>query len=384
MFARRLSPPTTTFFLLGPRGTGKSTWLKHRLKNALYLDLLKNDLYLPLLRSPEKLRDMVLGQWDRKSWVVLDEVQRIPSLLNEVHHLIEEHGVKFALSGSSARKLKKSQANLLAGRAIVKQLLPLTFDEMKQSWDLKTALRFGTLPIVVGRPNDTIDVLEAYVGTYLKEEIKEEALTRKVDSFSRFLEVAGLANAQVTNLLNVSRDAEVPRATVTTYFEILRDTLIGDFLPAFTPRAKIKEVAHPKFYFFDCGAVRAVQGRLRDEPSPEELGHLLETYVLHELKAHMSYANIGGQILYWRTPNGSEIDFIWKRGNRVVAIEVKASQKWKTTFEGGFKSMADSKQKIHASFGVYLGSQRLKRPFGQVLPLKDFLEQLSRGLILEK
>lgn len=258
-------------------------------------------------------------------------------------------------------------------------MYPLTYAEYADAIHLEDAIYFGTLPHIVTHPDSRIEQLEAYVGTYLREEIKEEALTRNVQSFSRFLEVAALMNGQVTNLSNIGRDAGVPRQTVTTYFDILVDTLLGNWLPAWTPRAKIKEVSHPKFYFFDCGVVRATQKLLRDKVSNEERGFLFETFIFNELNAYISYHNCGGELFYWRTPDGIEIDFIWKRGNAVVAIEVKSTTSWKDTYNSGFKSLLSSKINLQACYGVYWGQDTLKKSFGLVLPWQAFLKKLYAG-----
>lgn len=382
-FTRQLREQKQSFFILGPRATGKSTWLKHCYTDKLYIDLLRNDVYFSLVGSPNTFRERVLTTNPKKTWIIVDEIQRMPMLLNDVHSLIEEYGYRFALSGSSARKLKRAQVNLLAGRAIVKHMFPLTAAEYGHAINLEEALQFGTLPSIITAEHDTrVEKLEAYVGTYLREEIREEALTRNVQAFGRFLEIAALMNGQVTNLSNISRDAAVARATVSTYFEVLVDTLLGYWLPAWTPRAKVKEVAHPKFYFFDCGVVRAIQKLLRDRINNEERGILFETLVFHELNAHISYKNTGGELFYWRTVDGAEIDFIWKRANNIIAIEVKSSSRWKDEYNAGFKSLLSSKIKTKACYGIYLGHDILKKDFGLVLPWEEFLKRLYAGEII--
>ncbi len=378
---RQLTLPERSFFLFGPRATGKSTWLQASLPDKLHFDLLRSDVYFTLTHSPAAFRERVLAQDPDKTWIVVDEVQRSPALLNEVHSLIESHGYRFAMSGSSARKLKRGQANLLAGRALVKHLFPLISAEYENLITLDEALEFGTLPSIVTDKSTRIEQLEAYVGTYLREEIKEEALTRNVAAFGRFLEVAALMNAQVTNLSNIARDAGVPRATVSTYFEILVDTLIGTWLPAWAPRAKVKEVTHPKFYFFDCGVVRGIQKLLRDKSSSVERGLLFETWLFNELNAHIAYAGIGGELFYWRTADGAEVDFIWKRAANVVAIEAKSTAQWKDEYNAGFQSLLSSKVKIKACYGVYCGKEILKKNFGWVLPWEEFLKRLYAGEI---
>lgn len=381
MFDRLLDAPKRSFFLFGPRATGKSTWLRQRFPDALRLDLLRNDLYFRLLAAPQELRAMVTAQ-PRSRWIVLDEVQRIPALLNEVHALIEDGGHRFALTGSSARKLKRGQANLLAGRAIVRNFFPLIRAEYGVAADLDDVLRFGALPAVLDEPEGRVEILEAYAGTYLREEVKEEALTRNVQGYARFLQVAALANAQVTNLSNIARDTAVPRATVSTYFEILTDTLLGRFLPAWGANARVKEVAHPKFYFFDTGVVRAVQNRLYDRPTPEERGHLLETYLFHELSAYTSYRGMGGEWSYWRTADGLEVDFVWRRGRHTVAIECKSTETWRGRDDAGLVALTASNAAPLTAFGVYLGAERLRRDWGLVLPMADFLAELHAGKVL--
>ncbi|PIR22651.1 MAG: ATPase [Deltaproteobacteria bacterium CG11_big_fil_rev_8_21_14_0_20_45_16] len=382
MIVRSLRPPSKSFFLLGPRATGKSTWLRQKFESALFLNLLKSETYFLLLHSPEKLREIV-GAEPKNRWIILDEIQRLPALTQEVHYLIESERRKFALSGSSARKLKRGQANLLAGRALMLSMFPMVYPEWHDHYSLDDALRFGSLPEIIVDPENRIATLEAYIGTYLREEVKEEALLRNLDSFSRFLKIASMANAQITNLSNLARDSGVSRSSITNYFQILEDTLIGFWLRAWTPKAKVKEVAHPKFYFFDTGVLRAIQGRLHDRPSADESGILLETYILHELRSVMAYQGIGGELSYWRTTSGTEIDFIWQRGRERVAIEVKSSKNWKSEFNKGFQSLHESKNlKASKYFGVYRGENRLKQSLAQILSVEDFLSRLHQGEIL--
>ena len=382
-FTRRLKKPTRSFFLLGPRATGKSTWLEANfIDSCMRIDLLRSDVYFPLMANPSLFRQRVLAQDSKNTWIIVDEIQRIPVLLNDIHSLMENEGYQFALSGSSARKLKRGNANLLAGRALVKHMYPLTHVEYGLDITLDEALAFGTLPGVVTDPDFRIDRLEAYVDTYLREEIKEEALTRNVQAFSRFLEVAALSNGQMTNLSNLSRDAAVPRATVSSYFEILTDTLLGAWLPAWTPRAKVKEIAHPKFYFFDCGVVRAIQKLLRDPIHASARGVLFETMIFNELNAHIAYENIGGELSYWRTADGIEIDFIWNRGATTVAIEVKSGTQWKKEYSRGVKSLFSSAVKPTACYVIYCGQDVLKHDWGYALPWKVFLNQLYEGKII--
>ncbi|MDZ4677396.1 MAG: DUF4143 domain-containing protein [Oligoflexia bacterium] len=385
MYTRLAAPPPKSFFLFGPRGTGKSTWLKGQFPTALWFDLLLPTLQLRLTRDRSLFRQSVEAL-THKSWIVVDEVQKLPWLLDEIHSLLFEHGnkFKFALSGSSSRKLKHTGVNLLAGRAINRNFFPLTAKEMNYDFEVEDLLQYGCLPAIrlEKTQSDKIDFLEAYVANYVREEIQQEALVKNLDSFSRFLDVASICNGQVTNTAGISRDAAVARPTVQGYFDILVDTLIGFWLPAWTPKAKIKEVRHPKFYFFDPGVVRGLQGLLRDKPHDQERGYLLETLVLHELRAHMSYANIGGKLTFWRTPLGSEVDFIWSRGTHGVGIEIKASKRWKSEMGKPLKNLVEARF-IKKAIVVYLGSEVLKDGPLTIYPYKKFTENLDKGHLLD-
>ncbi len=382
MITRQLQVPERSFFLFGPRGTGKTTWLRQQLPHALWFDLLRTQTFLELSQRPELFRQQVEAR-PRGSWVVVDEVQRLPSLLNEVHALVAEHGrgYRFALSGSSARKLKRLDVNLLAGRAINRQFFPLTAAEVNFDVDVDRVLRFGLLPQIHGDPGFAVDALDAYVSNYLREEIQQEALVRRLDSFARFLQVAALMNGQIANVASLARDAAVARPTVQGYFEALTDTLIGVWLPAWRRRAKVKEVARPKFYLFDSGVARALAGRLREPLEGVERGFLLETWMLHELRAAIALRSLGGELSYWRTPSGSEVDFIWTRARRAIGIEVKASARWRAEFGGPLKSLA-ADGIVHSAIGVYTGAVELKDGPLRVLPVRTFLKELAAGNIL--
>ena len=382
MYTRDLTLPARSFFLFGPRGTGKTTWLRQRLPEALWFDLLRTQTFLDLSRRPDAFRQRVEAL-RRGSWVVVDEVQRLPALLHEVHALISEHGrdYRFALSGSSARKLKRLDVDLLAGRVINRQFFPLTASELRSEVDADRVLRFGLLPQVHSDPDYALDTLDAYVSNYLREEIQQEALVRRLDSFARFLQVAALMNGQIVNVAGIARDAAVARPTVQGYFDTLIDTLIGVWLPAWQPRAKVKEVGRPKFYLFDPGVVRALAGRLREPLDGVERGFLLETWVLHEIRAAIAVQGLGGDLRYWRTPSGSEVDFIWTRGRRTVGIEVKSSSVWRREFGGPLKSLVADRV-VQAGYGVYTGTAELKDGPLRVLPLSRFLRALSTGHVL--
>jgi predicted AAA+ superfamily ATPase len=382
MYTRLFNLPDHSFLLFGPRGTGKTTWLRHILPDALWFDLLRTQTFLALTRKPESFRQQIEAR-PKGSWVVVDEVQRLPSLLNEVHALIAERGraYRFALSGSSARKLKRIDANLLAGRAINRQFFPLTAAELNYDFDPDRVLRFGLLPQIHAEPDFALDALDAYVANYIREEIQQEAIVRSLDSFSRFLEVAALMNGQIANVSGLARDAAVARPTVQGYFTALVDTLVGVWLPAWRKRVKVKEVASPKFYLFDPGVVRALAGRLREPLDGTERGFLLETWILHELRAAMATQETGGQLHYWHTPSGSEVDFVWTRAAHAVGVEVKAATTWRNEYGSSLKSLI-TQGSLQAGYGVYTGVTELKDGPLWIFPVKRFLKELASGGVL--
>ena len=260
LYSRLLHAPKSSFFLFGVRGSGKSTWVKNLGLPLHEINLLREDLFQSYLTRPELFRG-VLDRVEKGRWVFVDEVQRIPSLLNEVHRAMEERRLKFILTGSSARKLKRGGANLLAGRALVKNLFPLLPAELGEDFDLDETLEFGTVPLILmGEPSEKKDRLRAYVQTYLKEEIQAEALVRNLAGFMRFLPIAALFNAQIVNRSNVARDCGVERTTVSGFLEILGDTLVTFLLPAFEANLRVKERKHPKLYWVDPGVARAARG----------------------------------------------------------------------------------------------------------------------------
>ena len=384
MFTRRLALPPRSFLLLGPRGTGKTTWLRRHLPQARWYNLLLDRELLRLMRSPGALRREIEAL-PRGAWIVIDEVQKLPLLLNEVHDALSAAPRRwnFALTGSSARRLRRADVNLLGGRVVMRQMLPLTAAEAGGEPVADDLLRFGALPLVRAEKSAAgrIDLLQAYVDTYLTQEIRAEALVRSLETFTRFLEVAALANAQVTNVASLARDAAVARPTVQGYFEVLTDTLLGVWLPAWRPRAKVKEVAHPKFYLFDSGVARALAHRLREPLDAAERGALLETLVFHELRAQIAYAGIGGELSYYRTPSGTEVDFIWTRARAATGIEVKASERWRPEFARALKEL-HAGGTIRRAYGVYLGDRPLQDGAVRVLPLAAFLRDLAGGRVL--
>ena len=385
---RLLKVPEHSFFLFGARGTGKSTWLKQVLPNSIFLDLLDLSLQLELTTTPQNLEAMV-GKNLQNHWIVLDEVQKMPELLSEVHRLIEKHRWKFALCGSSARKLKRSGADLLAGRAITLNMESFTSAELGKDFNLEHALNWGQLPVLYNHKGLEADILHAYVNTYLKEEIKEEGAVRNLGSFMRFLSVAGIMNAQQLNTQNIAREAQVPRSTVDGYFELLKDTLLGFFLPAYRPGIKVREAARPKFYWLDPGIARGCAGLLRDPIGDDWKGTALETLLFHELR---SWNEIGGKyrnIAYYRSAAGLEIDFVIETRKRqpgqkptIICIEVKHATSWQRKWEKALKSIAnDDRLKVTRRIGIYRGNRRYEFDGVEVLPVEDFLKELWEGKV---
>ena len=379
MYTRTLNLPNHSFFLFGPRSTGKTTWLREHLGDALWFNLLLDREYVPLLQDAGQFRSAVEAQ-PAGSWIVLDEVQRLPGLLREVHDLIASYGdrYRFALSGSSARKLRRMDVDLLAGRVIDRRMFPLTSKELGFPVDIPRLLSIGMLPPIHEKPELAIDLLESYAGTYIREEIQQEALVKDLGSFGRFLKISAVMNGQVVNAAGIARDAGIARTTVQRYFDTLTDTLVGVWVPGWRPQAKVREAAKAKFYFFDPGVVRTLSNRVRDPLTDWEKGPLLETLLLHELRAAAAYLNVGGEISYWRTPAGVEIDFIWARGDRAVAVEVKSGAQWRSEYSGPLRRALEEKT-ISRGYGVYLGTRTLREGEVQIYPVPEFLTRLWNG-----
>jgi len=254
---------------------------------------------------------------------------------------------------------------------------------MRSSACQRCSMRFRTSSAVAVETDERakVDLLDAYIENYIGQEIRAEAAAKRLDSFTRFLVTAALANAQVTNVAGIARDAAVARPTVNGYFDILVDTLIGTWLPAWRPRAKVKEIAHSKFYFFDTGVARAVANRLREPLESAEKGRLFETYLLHELRAWMNQAGTGGELGYWRTPSGTEVDFVWSRARKSVGIEAKSTNRWKPEYSRALAELLHEGA-LSSAFGVYLGEHEIKDRGVRVLPLATFLLALERGDVI--
>jgi uncharacterized protein len=379
VYSRLLESPLrlgSSFFLFGPRGTGKTTWLKERIPDAVYLDLLDGALYTDLLARPERLSDFVPPRGDR--WVVVDEVQRVPSLLNEVHRLIEERKTRFALTGSSARSLRRRGTNLLAGRALTFHLHPLTCPELGADASLERSLLCGRLPAALAAA-DPRAFLKSYVQTYLREEVQQEGFTRNFAAFTRFLEVASYSQAAPLNVANVARECAVERKTVDGYFGILEDLLLATTLPVFTRRAKRRLAAHPKLYLFDCGVYRALRpaGPL---DRPEEIeGACLESLVFQELRALNDYLGLEYDLSTWRTGTGAEVDFVLYGERGILAIEVKRTRRISDSDLSGLELFASDYPQARCVL-LYGGDRREYRRGIELVPLEEGLPTLS-GLL---
>lgn len=327
MFTRQIQlPRDKSFFLLGPRGTGKSTLLRGTFPTALYIDLLDISVYTELLTHPERLEARALPLAPDR--IVIDEIQRLPGLLDEVHRLIERRRWRFALTGSSARKLRRGGANLLAGRARTTTMHPLTAAELGDAFDLAHSLRYGQLPGAYVE-TDPKPFLASYVGTYLREEVQAEALTRNLDVFSRFIVAASFSQASVLSVTTIARDVGVARKTVESYFNLLDDLLLTVRLPVFTRRAKRPMTTHAKFFFFDAGVYRALRPRGPLDTADEIDGPALETLVLQELRATNDNLGLGYELFYWHTRDHKEVDFVLYGERGLLAFEVKRSARFR-------------------------------------------------------
>lgn len=322
MYSRLLAPPArSSFFLFGPRGTGKTTWVKSNFPRALYFDLLKAD-YNFLLANPSRIEEGIPR--DFGDWVIIDEIQKIPQLLDEVHRLIEDKHYKFILTGSSARKLRRGGVNLLAGRARIFNMHPLTAAELGDDFNLRKCLQFGGLPGVL-TAEDKTDYLKSYVQSYLQQEVIQEGISRNLGAFARFLETASFSQGSVLNMSEVAREAAVGRRMAENYFSAVEDLLIGTRLPVFAKKAKRKLVSHSKFYFFDTGVYRTVRP-VGPFDQPEFIGGIaLESLFFQNLRAINDYLSLGYSLFYWRTAAGNEVDFIayGKKGIKVFEIKTK-------------------------------------------------------------
>jgi len=375
MYKRLLKLPaekSSSIFLFGPRGTGKTSWLMKNVPKAYYIDLLDFETYSQLSANPSRLETLIPKDW--KEWVVIDEVQRVPELLNQVHRLIEHRGIYFILTGSSARSLKRKGVNLLAGRALRYNMHPLTIQELQEDFDLQHALSYGLLPMAITNKNPK-KYLASYVQTYLREEVLQEGLTRTINAFSRFLEVASFSQGEVLTLSEIAREVAVSRQIIASYFDILEDLLLAIRIPVFTRRAKRKVVAHQKFYFFDTGVYRNLRPTgLID--TPEEIdGAALETLFLQSVRAINDYLDLDYKIYYWRTTAGTEVDFVLYGPRGFYAFEIKRSSSITSKHLKGLKAFKEDYDQA-SCYLVHLGKHIEHHDDITVIPMTTLLKQL--------
>ncbi len=374
VYSRLLVPPKAkSFFLFGPRGTGKTTWVKAVFPHAIYIDLLEAELFNDLLANPQRLGNFIPERF--QDWIVIDEVQRIPELLSEIHRLIEKHKYKFVLTGSSARKLRQRGHNLLAGRALTYSMHPLTALELGKDFNFNHSLKYGHLPSVYTE-EDPRRYLESYVKTYLEEEVRQEGLTRNLGAFTRFLESASFSQGSVLNISAVARECSIERKVAENYFNILEDLLIAYRVPVFVRRSKRRLAAHPKFYFFDAGVYRTLRpmGPL-DMPELIE-GAAFETLFFQEMLAVNSALGLGYTLYYWRTSNNMEVDFVLYGEKGILAFEVKRTGKVIGPMLNGLKSFLRDYPMAKAYF-IYGGERRMRDGNIEIFPMSDALRKLS-------
>lgn len=379
MFNRILKLPLagkSSIFLFGPRGTGKTSWIKAHLSQELYLDLLDFGLYSSLSANPSRLENLIPK--DFKNWIVIDEVQRIPELLNEVHRLIEAKKLRFLLTGSSARNLKRKGTNLLAGRALRYNMHTLVIQEIGSAFNLSHALQYGLLPIAVTH-TDPKQYLETYVATYLREEVLQEGLTRNIGSFSRFLEIASFSQGQVLNVSEIALELALNRLKVASYFEILEDLLLAVRIPVFTHRAKRKTIAHQKFYFFDTGVYRHLRPMGPLETQEETDGASLETLFLQSLLAINDYYQLDYKIYFWRTHTGNEVDFIAYGPKGLHAFEIKRSSQVTSKTLKGLRLFKQDYPVAQLHY-IFLGKHQEYHADINAIPFEEALKKLPEIL----
>ncbi len=373
---RCFQPPRGSFFLFGPRGTGKSTWLRQTYPDAVYLDLLDPEMSRSYLARPERLHELIAAS-QPNSRIIIDEIQKAPALLDVAHQILEDthrQRPQFILTGSSARKLRRGGIDLLAGRALLKTLHPFMACELGPRFDLLQSMQLGMLPLVMASP-EPHETLKSYIGLYMREEVQSEGLVRNVGNFSRFLEAISLSHGSVLNISEVARECQVGRKTAEGFVQILEDLLLGFLVPVFTRRARRQLVQHPKFYYMDAGVFHSIRPK-GPLDSPHETGGLsLEGLVAQHLRAWIAYSKADLQLSYWRTRSGNEVDFIVYGSDTFAAIEVKSS---KSVFSQDLRSLRAFLEDYPQAraFFLYRGQERLKMGSILCLPCDEFLRQL--------
>ena len=372
---------TETFFLWGPRQAGKSTLLRRCYPDGRWIDLLKSDEFRRYLTNPEYLRQEIEAEASPQNLqVVIDEVQKVPALLDEVHWLMENRGVSFALCGSSATKVKRGAANLLGGRAVRHELLGITGAELGDDLDLTRLLNVGYLPRIFQAPRP-VPLLDAYINDYLVQEVAAEGLVRKLPAFSRFLDAASLSDGEIVNLSNIAAECGVSQHTVKNYFQVLVDMLLGRWVPSYRRRPKRRVIQAPKFYFADVGIVNRLARRGPLAPRSELYGKAFENWVCHELSAWIRYREFDGRLSYWRLAGGTEVDFVV--GDMHLAVEAKASTNIDSRHLRGLRSLVRDHPSVRRRAVVCLEPRTRRTSDGiDVLPAESFVQELWRDRLV--
>jgi predicted AAA+ superfamily ATPase len=371
---RYLKEPKSSYFLFGPRGTGKTTWLQQTYKDSIYIDLLEPENYRKYNAHPERLIEVLEGNPDKKT-IIIDEIQKIPALLDLIHKLIEKKdGRRYIMTGSSARKLKKHGVDLLAGRAALRRMQPFMASEMGNEFNFDKSMKYGLVPVIYGG-SDPKEALKAYTTLYVREEIQMEGLVRNIGSFTRFLEAISFSHASVLNISNVARECEVERKTVENYMSILEDLLIAYKIPVFTKKAKRAMSKHSKVYIFDTGVFRSIRPTGPLDRTEEIDGACLEGMVAQHLNAWSLYSSSDSEVYFWRTLAGSEVDFVLYGKDVFCAIEVKNSSKIHPKDLRSLKSFSEDYPNAKLYF-IYRGKEILKKNNIHCVPIEVFLKQL--------
>ena len=378
MLSRRLrlpASPRQSFFLWGPRQTGKTSLLRSTYPTARRIDLLETDTFAHYASQPHRLREELVANLE--SFLVIDEIQKVPALLDEVHWLIENQGVVFGLCGSSARKLRRGHANLLGGRAVRYELFGLVSAELGDQFEIDRAVNQGWLPRHY-LADEHRPLVRSYVNDYLKEEIAAEGLVRSLPDFADFLRIAAVGDTEVLNYSNIARECAVSAPTARSYYDILQDTLLGRYLPAYVRRAKRRVMHAPKFYFADVGVVNELARRGPLEQGSELYGKALESWVFHELSAYRAYSEEWFDLAYWKLSGGTEVDFVI--GEAAVVIEVKATKRATSHHLKGLREMATDYPGLCQRILVCLEPRPRRTETGiDILPVREFARRLWAG-----
>jgi len=377
--SRNFTPLTkaSSYFLFGPRGTGKSTFLREQYQNAKVVDLLDDKTYVSLNNDPARL-EPIIQSMHKGEVLIIDEVQKSPALLSKIHQIMESPAfpkIQFILTGSSSRKLKQKGADLLAGRAIIKTMHPFMASELGKHFNLESSLELGLVPVVWSSLNPS-ETLSSYIALYLREEVKQEQLVRNLEAFSRFLEAMSFSHGEILNLSNVARECSVKRSTIEGYLEVLEDLLLGYRISSFKKRNRKQTIESEKFYFFDTGVFRSLRPTGPLDPQETSVGQALEGLVMQNLKAWIAYRNKNEQIYFWRTKSSNEVDFVIYGPKTFMAIEVKNSNKLSNDHFSGLKSFKEDYPEAECIL-LYRGKMREKRFGIDCVPVSEFLLSLT-------